>query len=342
MIDNSEIKFSAEMYETMRLSGLIKHPDARLTALMGGVSSEIIRVEDGADSFVVKRALSKLNVKDDWIADIDRNDHEQMYIEYVSNFLPEAVPALRTGSLGCGHFVMEFLGTEFANWKQKLLCGETCHKDAIAAAAILGRIHAQSAGDDDAAQKFDTTKNFIQLRIDPYLLTTGLRHPDLRGFFEDEAQRLVSTRQSLVHGDFSPKNIMISNSRMVLLDCEVAWYGDPAFDVAFMLTHLFLKGLFHAPRAIGMREMSRAFWRQYVEVIGSFINTRMLEPHVARLVLMLLLARIDGKSPVEYLQGVKKVEYVRRFASSGIRSVQSSLSDVLEKWFSNLEKPELR
>jgi aminoglycoside phosphotransferase (APT) family kinase protein len=342
VIGNSETGISAEMYETIRLSGLLKHPDAKLTPLTGGVSSEIIRVEDGDDSFVVKRALSRLRVKDDWTADVNRNDYEQMYIEYVARFLPEAVPALRPGPMGRGYFVMEFLGAEFASWKQRLLLGEIHSEDAVAAATMLARIHAHSAEDAEAARKFDTTKNFIQLRIAPYLLTTGQRNPDLRGLFEDEAQRLASTRESLVHGDFSPKNIMISTSRMVLLDCEVAWYGDPAFDLAFLLTHLLLKGLFHAPRQIGLREMCRAFWQRYAEEAGGSINPRILEPRVARLVLMLLLARIDGKSPVEYLPGKQQAEYLRRFARSGIQSLQTNLIEILEQWFGDLEKWEVR
>ena len=143
---------------------------------------------------------------------------------------------------------MELLGPEFASWKQMLLRGEARIADASQAAAMLGAIHAHSAGDSEAERDFDTTANFIQLRIDPYLLTTGKRHSDLRHLFEAEAERLASTRQCLVHGDFSPKNLMVSPARMVLLDCEVAWYGDPAFDLAFLLTHLLLKGIYHAPR----------------------------------------------------------------------------------------------
>jgi len=220
-----------------------------------------------------------------------------------------------------------------------MLRGQARIEDAVAAAALLGTIHAHSASDPEAARQFDTTANFIQLRIDPYLVTTGMRHPELRHLFDAEAQRLAETRQCLVHGDFSPKNLMVSPSRMVLLDCEVAWYGDPAFDISFLLTHLLLKGLYHAPRELGFESMCRAFWRRYVEEAGKVIDVQALEPRVARLLLMLLMARIDGKSPIEYLREEQRI-WVRQFANAGIMAGASNLNAIVAQWFANLKQGE--
>jgi aminoglycoside phosphotransferase (APT) family kinase protein len=320
----------------LRRDGVVRHVDAKVTPLTDGVSSEIYRIDDGADRFVVKRALPQLKVRDEWKADVSRNRYEQLYIEYVARFLPQAMPSLRPGAIDRGYFAMEFLGAEFASWKHLLLSGQVRVEDASAAASILGVIHARSAGDREAEQLFDTTANFMQLRIDPYLITTGSRHSELRDAFNAEAQRLASTRQCLVHGDFSPKNIMISHTRMVLLDCEVAWYGDAAFDVAFVLTHLLLKGLHHAPGQCDLDKLALAFWGGYVEAAREAIDIQALEPRVARLLLMLLLARIDGKSPVEYLQQPEKKEWVRAFARTGILTGCSSLLDVIYQWFSQL------
>jgi aminoglycoside phosphotransferase (APT) family kinase protein len=326
-----------DFLDMLRRDGVLRHADATLTPLTDGVSSDIFRIDDGEDTFVVKRALAKLRVKDDWTADIARNRYEYLYIEYVSRFLPHAVPLLRTKDAHRGYFAMEFLGPEFASWKQLLLRGEARMDHALLAANVLGRIHGRSAGDPDAQRQFDTTANFTQLRIDPYLLTTGKRHPDLRAQFEAEAERLASTRQCLVHGDFSPKNIMISPSRMVLLDCEVAWYGDPAFDLAFLMTHLLLKGLYHAPRQIGMREMCGGFWERYIEVAGSAVESATLQPRVARLLLMVLLARVDGKSPVEYLNDAQR-ERVRQFTRSKLLAERFNLSSIIFEWFANLDE----
>jgi aminoglycoside phosphotransferase (APT) family kinase protein len=323
--------------DALRRDGVVRHHDAKLTPLTDGVSSDIFRVDDGPDTFVVKRALPKLRVKNVWFADIGRNRYERMYIEYVGQFLPQAVPSLRAGGSDRGYFVMEYLDA-FSNWKRMLLSGEAHVEHAVQAATVLGRVHARSASDADVARRFNNTANFIQLRIDPYLLTTGRRHSDLRALFEAEAQRLTSTRECLVHGDFSPKNIMIAASRLVLLDCEVAWYGDPAFDLAFLLTHLLLKGIYHAPQHIDLHEMALAFWQGYLKEAAVKIDLHAVEPRVARLLLMLLLARMDGKSPVEYLTEPERMDWVRQFARPRILANNCDLNTILSEWFGNLKQ----
>lgn len=332
----------SDFLATLRRDGVLRHPDATLTPLTDGVSSEIYRVNDGGDLFVVKRALPRLRVRDEWLADVNRNRYEQLYIQYVARFMPRAVPALRPVPAGRGYFAMELLGPEFGSWKKLLMAGHVRMEDALDAAKLLGTIHARSAGDSEAARLFDTTANFIQLRVDPYLLTAGRRHPDLQPLFHAEAERLAATRLCLVHGDFSPKNLMISPARMVLLDCEVAWYGDPAFDLAFLLTHFLLKGLYHAPRELGFASMAAAFWRRYGEVAGGAIDIEALQPRVARLLLMILLARIDGKSPLEYLRRPGQSQRVRAFTRPRIAAAVSSLGEIFTAWFASLNLSETR
>jgi len=367
---------SDEFLELLRQEGIVHHPDARLTALTGGVSCEIYLVEDGDERFVVKRALAKLKVKADWFADVGRNRHEWEFIRYVARFLPDGVPALRHHSATGNYFAMEYLGGQFQNWKQLLLAGQADAKYAARAGNLLAQIHRHSAGDAEAMRLFDTTANFFQLRIEPYLLAAGAKHAVLRPLFEAEAARLGATRECLVHGDFSPKNILVSRERMVLLDCEVAWYGDPAFDLAFMLNHFFLKALQHAPResepkgvekrpanhandtnlsethssdscdsraktaydrfdSQTLRSMVEEFWSAYQEVRPA----EDLDQRVARLLLMLLLARVDGKSPVEYLDAARQ-EFVRRFVQEELPAKDASLRAVADSWFGQLHQIE--
>lgn len=199
---------------------------ATLTPLTGGVSSDIYLISDGSRRFVVKQALSTLRVRDVWHADPSRNLFEQRYLSYVGRFLPDAVPAI--AAAGDGYFVMEYFGPDFHNWKSQLIDGTTVRSLAARAGAILGRIHANSRHDPVAARDFDSSDNFEQLRVDPYFRTLARRIPQMSALVEAEAARLLATRECLVHGDFSPKNILVSDDRMVVLDCEVAWYGDPA------------------------------------------------------------------------------------------------------------------
>jgi len=302
--------------------------------MQGGVSSEIYLVEDGARKFVVKRALARLKVMDDWFADVGRNRSERDYMECVGRMMPGAVPQLYFSSADDGYFGMEYLGEDFVNWKHLLLAGEFSSSHAALAGRILGEIHRRTAGDEELRKQFDTTQNFHQLRVEPYLLTTGERHPKLRSLFDAEAHRIEATREALVHGDFSPKNILIRGDRLVLLDCEVAWYGDPVFDVAFFLNHLFLKSLHHAPRRSGGDEMVDAFWRAYVRECSA-ADALAIEKRLVPLLLMLLLARVDGKSPVEYLAPPRQ-EFIRAFVAKHLPSPPRNLAALREIWFEQI------
>lgn len=319
--------------ELLRRDGVVHSPDARLVPLSGGVSCDIYLVEDGEDRFVVKRALEKLRVKADWFADIRRNRTEWEYIRYVSAFLPMAVPGLRQCSAMDNYFAMEYFNGKFSNWKQLLLAGQAREEHARRAGNILGEIHRHSAGDAEAMRLFDTTPTFFQLRIEAYLLATGANHSALRPQFEAEAARLAAARECLVHGDFTPKNMLVGDDRMILLDCEVAWYGEPAFDLASLLNHFFLKALFHAPHDAGMRTMIQQFWLAYQSTRPS----PEIEPRVGRLLLMLMLARVDGKSPVEYL-GPGRQEIVREFVQKQLPAENFSLSHIADGWFNRLNR----
>ncbi len=331
---NSEASEAAQFLDMLRRDGHVRDSQGRLTPLKGGVSSELYLVEDGAEKFVVKRALPKLNVKDDWFADVSRNATEWKYLQYVGGLMPGVVPKLRFANPDAGYFGMEFLGEGFANWKQLMLAEDCRVEHADLAGRILGEIHRRTSFNTSLWEQFDTTPNFHQLRIEPYLLTTGNRHPELRDLFFAEAQRIESTREVLVHGDFSPKNILISGDRMVLLDCEVAWYGEPAFDVAFLLNHLFLKSLHHAPRRFGIERMVAAFWSAYAEARHSG-TCHPVEQRVVPLLLMLLLARVDGKSPAEYLT-LRKQQFIRDFVPKHLPSPPKNLARLSEIWFTEL------
>jgi aminoglycoside phosphotransferase (APT) family kinase protein len=261
-------------------------------------------------------------------------------MERVGRMMPGAVPELYFSSAEDGYFGMEYLGEDFLNWKSMLLAGEFSAGHAGLAGRILGEIHRRTAGDEGLRRQFDTTENFHQLRVEPYLLTTGARHPALRSLFDAEALRIESTQEALVHGDFSPKNILIRGDRMVLLDCEVAWYGDPVFDVAFFLNHIFLKSLHHAPRRCGGDEMHGgdemvdAFWGAYARE-RSTDEALAIEKRLVPLLLMLMLARVDGKSPVEYLAAPKQT-FIRAFVSKHLPSPPGSLGALREIWFKQI------
>jgi aminoglycoside phosphotransferase (APT) family kinase protein len=326
-----------DILESLRRNGLLGAAHASVQPLCGGVSSDIWLIDDGRQKLVLKRALPKLRVADDWFADVSRNRHEQEYMDYVARFLPGAVPRIVHRDPEHGFFLMEYLGLEFANWKTMLLDGQADPEHARQAAGILATIHRHSWHDPEARARFATTPQFRQLRIDPYLVTTGDRHPHLRSRFHEEAERLANTNLCLVHGDFSPKNILISPERMLLLDCEVAWFGDPAFDIAFLLNHLLLKALHLDGSASSYLILADTAWQTYSSGLTREQQTG-LEERVYRLLPMLMLARVDGKSPLEYLTDESKRERVRRFVSRRLSAGEVNAPDFLRDWNETLSR----
>jgi len=322
-------------FEQLKLDGLLTGDEYQYEALTGGVSSEIYRVTSGGRVFVVKRALEQLKVAADWEADLSRNLYEVRYLKYVSAIEPSAVPKVLHE--GDGYFAMEYLGGEFKTWKADLLNGIL---DAVVAerlGAIVGRIHARSHSQSAVRDQFQSLDNFKQLRISPYIDHLKDKHPQIAENLKRASLCLASCSNCLVHGDLSPKNILVGPERIVLLDCEVAWFGDPAFDLAFLVNHLCLKALYHAPHYVETRPLIERFLTSYFqERVLSESSREALESRTAFLLALLLLARADGKSPVEYLED-SKFDVIRAFSVPRIAESAGDLNSLLDDWFDKVE-----
>lgn len=305
--------------------------------LTGGVSSDIVVVEQGDRAFVVKQALAKLNVADDWFADVGRNRVECQALEYCAGVMPTAVPRLLHADPDVPLFVMEYLGQECVAWKTPLVEGDIQPAIASSSAEVLAQLHIHSWGKEDLRRQFDTRDNFRALRIEPYLLTTGRRNPDLDAQFREEAERLYNSEQALVHGDYSPKNILVSSTRIVIIDWEVAWFGDPAFDAAFLLCHLYLNAFYHRRRFGDDILLAQTARTTYLDALGQERAAPVRE-RVARLLLMLLLARIDGKSPVEYITQEGDKTLLRSFAAGMLAEGCLDFEDIDRSYKKLLEK----
>lgn len=314
----------------LKKENLISGSEVQFTPLKGGVSSDIVLVSDGENSVVVKQALPKLNVEDDWYADISRNENEQKFLQFLKKIKPEASPELLYSNSKHSFFVMEFLDQDFRNWKKDMLNGVFDPVIAKKSVILLATIHQESWENEESKREFNKAENFYELRTEPYLVTTGERHPDLKELFFDEVKRLKTHQEAIVHGDFSPKNIMLKNGRVVLLDHEVAWFGDPAFDLAFFLNHLYLKMLYHFNKTGDIQDLTKLAWTSYFDQMGEQILHQM-EERTVRLLLMMMLARMDGKSPVEYLENDQQ-EFVRSFVKKYLPVGKFSHAVINQNW----------
>jgi len=303
-----------------------------LVPLAGGVSSDIYRVDLPSGAICVKRALPRLKVAADWRAPVERNRWEVEWMRIAGSIVPSAVPEILGEDRAAGCFAMAYLApAEYPVWKTLLQAGTIEAAAAAAVGDVLGRIHSATADRGDVAERFPTDGIFYAIRLEPYLVATSRVHGDLAPRLAALVETTRTTKRVLVHGDFSPKNLLIGRAGPVILDAECAWYGDPAFDLAFVLNHLLLKGACHPQ------------WRaRYLDAYASLANAYLAhvdweapancEARTAALLPGLMLARIDGKSPVEYLTGAAQKDEVRAFARALLLEPVPRLAEIATRW----------
>jgi aminoglycoside phosphotransferase (APT) family kinase protein len=304
--------------------------------LTGGVSSDIYRVDLPAGvTICIKRALARLKVDADWRAPVSRNRWEAEWMRVAGSIAPSAVPKILGEDRDAGCFAMEFFPPDrFSTWKSKLAAGDIDADEARRVGDILGRIHAATADRDDIAARFATDDIFYDIRLEPYLVATARAHPDLATALSSLVETTRNTRRALVHGDFSPKNILCGSADRagpVIVDAECAWYGDPAFDLAFVLNHLLLKGAWQSQWKLQYHDAFRALASAYLARVG-WEDAERVEARAAALLPALMLARIDGKSPAEYITEPAMKERVRKFARGFLTQPSTRLADVAASW----------
>jgi len=308
---------------------LIERADSiEVVSLTGGVSSEIARVTAGSDSYCTKFALAKLKVEADWRAPVHRNAAEYNWLKFTSKICPQNVPNLYGRSIALNGFAMGFVsGNDVRLWKADLFSNGVNLSDIAAVASVLGEIHQASARADFDCSAFDNMQDFYALRLEPYFASLVEKHPNLSAQISNLIALQQETQPALIHGDVSPKNIMFKGDVPIFLDAECATMGDPAFDVGFCLNHLLLKAVHMPHRAGDFIDAAGHFWNVYTSYID-WEDPAECQRRLAVLLPAFLLARIDGKSPVEYLSEQAR-NRVRNFALPNIETPLASLAKLI-------------
>jgi len=317
-------------------------PDAQpvIEPLGWGISNVVLRVSLLDDCFVLKQSLPKLRVKDDWPFDQARIFVERDCMMLLHELLlPESVPGVRFSDDENFLLGMSCAPPGGVLWKQALLDGQIDLTTAKRAGALLADLHNRTAADSRTQTRFANQSGFIQGRVDPYHWTAAKAHPDLAPVIEAEVQRMLQTRLTLVHGDYSPKNIFAYPDHILLLDFEVAHYGDPAFDTAFCLNHLILKAIKFPDRNARYLEAARTFWRAYLDRLSPGLDPQ-IEATTIRELGCLLLARMDGKSKIEYITDEPTRDLTRRLARDILIGSETSLDSLLAWIGQRVNSPE--
>jgi 5-methylthioribose kinase len=271
---------------------------AEVSQLDGGVSNVVLAVDDGARRIVVKQALPQLRVKDLWLAKRERAISEAEALTLAATITPDAVPALIDSDGDNCALTLAGAPASWTTWKSRLLAGDVYPTVAARLGSILAMWQGATFADDRVATAFADYEAFDQLRVDPFYRVVSQRRPELAAAVTALTRRMEATHACLVHGDYSPKNVLVGDGLWVI-DFEVAHYGDPAFDLAFMLNHLLLKVIHVRGSAVELAMSAKSFWDAYRGAVPAEVSPDLA--YVLAHVGLLMVARVDGKSPAEYL-----------------------------------------
>lgn len=309
--------------------------DAKPTArsLGGGISNQVIMVEWDDDCLVVKQPREKLNVEMDWPADLRRIHIEADGLRTYRRLLEESdldwasAPAVHHEDFEEHIIAMECIPSEKTDmWKTELLGGDVDIEVAQRLGTLLGKVQFLASKDPNLRSRFSFKQHFDELRIDPYHRTTASRNPDVAKIILKEADRVYSEGITIVHGDYSPKSVLVNRSgrgaQLWLFDMEVAHWGDPSFDTGFMLNHLFIKSVHMTDRREELIEAAMRFWESYVKCVDWDI-----EKETVSELGCLMLARVDGKSPIEYLNSAREAQTLKRISKRSLKEGLRSLQD---------------
>jgi len=307
--------------------------------LAGGVSNRTVLVKwpNGA-SWVFKQALPRLRVEVDWFSDPARVQTEARALRYLIDIVP---PGAITPLIFEDHqenlLAMEAVPCPHENWKSLLLSGNVDAGYVRQFGQILAMIHGKSAHQAEIFREaFSSVSAFESLRVEPYYQYVGERIAEAADFLQCLIRDTRAHRLTFVHGDYSPKNILIYAGKLVLLDHEVAHFGDPAFDVGFSMAHLLSK----ANHLVAQREQFLAaaslYWKTYRESLLECIRwPDELEPRAVRHALGCLLARVAGRSKLEYLTELER-ERQRSAVLGSLRKPPDSVDALLNEFVSRV------
>lgn len=283
--------------------------DPRVTVLAGGVSNRTVLVErESGEALVVKQALAKLRVAVDWFSSPQRIHREALGLRWLAEIAP---PGTTTPLIFEDHehhlLGMQAVPQPHENWKTMLLRGqlETEHIEQFA--RLLGSIHKLSAERHaEIVPLFGDRGFFESLRLEPYYIYTGTQVPEASAFIDALVEETRAHQDTIVHGDYSPKNVLVHDGTLVLLDHEVIHLGDPGFDLGFSLTHLLSKAHHVVPKRTEFHDAAAHYWRTYAETVGSPDWASNLQARAVRHTLGCMLARVRGRSPLEYMDAAER------------------------------------
>jgi 5-methylthioribose kinase len=319
---------AANAADYLRGRGLVGPVAPEVEELAGGVSNAVLRVRTPDRVFVLKQSRPRLRTRDAWFSDPGRVFRERDVMRALRPILPPVVPEVLFDDPDAYAFAMTSAPDAAVPWKTLLLGGEVDPDLGRYAGAVLGRMHRRTAEARGAFARFADRTVFVQLRVDPFYRRVQERRPEVAHAVAPLIEELLSRRDALCHGDYSPKNMLVHAGGFTLVDYETAHLGDPAMDLGFFLSHLLLKAARRPADRRRFFDLTRAFWRGYAAE-ATFAPPAEMERRGVGHCGVCLLARIDGTSPVDYLPEEPKREAVRRLGRGFLLEAPATWEEAL-------------
>jgi len=315
----------------LRRHDLIDEDEApQVVPLSGGVSAALVLVTARRGRFVLKQPQPEFAVADRWVVDTGRGRVEFAAARLLHRHLGRRIVPVLVYDHVDDVLVLEAAPQGWRTWKAHLLAGQAHPSAARAAGRLLAGIHALGALLPSDDMRHDAL--FDEQRLDPYLRTSAARVPEAAAALL-ELEGTFAARDDLVHGDFSPKNLFVDPAmqEVRLIDHEVVTRGDAAFDVGFLLAHLVLKSIHLPDHRAALHDCARVFLDAYQDARPDDTDDPLYarEARAVRWAGACLLARVVGKSPVEYLDEAGR-DAARRLALHVLGTTAQRLDDVLD------------
>lgn len=333
------IEDRSQLIPYLATSGLIA-PNEKIhcRTLEGGVScSTILVTRPDHEAFVIKQALPRLRVASNWTSSPKRSHREALGIRFLRQLLPKkSVPKLIFEDPDLNVLAMEAVPEPHGNWKELLLSGVLLEDHARQFGELLGLIHAGAFERRKEIEPVFSDYTFFEtLRLEPYYEYTRQQTPPAGVFLGELIRETRQHKITLVHGDYSPKNILINKEKLVLLDHETIHWGDPMFDLGFSLTHFLSKANQNPERQSEITRLANIYWHSYCAGTKDSFRDDSCEPRAVRHTLACLLARVNGRSPLEYLDRNKK-DRQRRIVLNLMKKPASTVPQLIESFTGEL------
>ena len=333
------IEDPAALLRYLRAQRLIgRHESPELRGLAGGVSNRTVHVQrQNGEAWVLKQALAKLRVQVDWFSAPERIHREAAGLRWLGQIIPGQVPQFVFADEKQHILGMSAVPQPHQNWKSALLDGRASVEKARDFGHLLASIHIAIDRIPALKDEFADRRFFEELRLEPYYSYSASQVPQARAFLEQLIQDTRNRRLALVHGDYSPKNVLISQGKLILLDFEVIHFGDPAFDIGFSFAHFLAKAYYLPEARNAFLQMARAYWMSYCQSLTPQMRANVVD-QAARHTLACVLARMAGRSPLEYLDQRQR-NTLQRIALELIEQEVADMETLLERYEARLERP---